>query len=398
MRYNLQKIVEAFKKILKTEFISSEDINKNKDDNDIINHNFVLNQIEFLALNEMDTFLFVLKKWLNTNTTLSFSMDISMNSRTCSAVIISLLTPNASKRIISELTIHEKDILIREIIQLPSLTPEKTKIVSQQFLLDFQFKLHQQPFYAPDVAKGVFTKEELEEMFDRVYAPKSEPFGSLKLIKDVTPLLSFLLKEDIQTIAVVVSHLNPLTGGDILEQIPSEQRMAVIKAIATLKKDNDNAWHELEDYITNKIQNALLYPSVEDKGIKTVATLLNHVSKDTKESILVELENQDIDLTNSIRQYKFCFNDFLSLNSFSFQKMLNQITDNEIIVKALKNTDKDFKLVFYNHMAQARAVMVDDMAEDYKYVPLNEIKEAQQFIVNVAVKMEAEGLISFHLK
>lgn len=80
------------------------------------------------------------------------------------------------------------------------------------------------------------------------------------------------------------------------------------------------------------------------------------------------------------------FEDLLKINNYDLQKIINQISDNNLIAIALKSTTEGFKNNFYQAISKSRKVMVEDILNSI-VVTHSEIEKAQKEIVNIAKKL-----------
>jgi flagellar motor switch protein FliG len=83
----------------------------------------------------------------------------------------------------------------------------------------------------------------------------------------------------------------------------------------------------------------------------------------------------------------FVFEDILSLDDKSIQRVLREVDNNELAV-ALKGTVEEVQNVIFNNMSKRLAAMIREDMEYMGPVRLKDVEEAQQRIVNVIRKLE----------
>ena len=104
------------------------------------------------------------------------------------------------------------------------------------------------------------------------------------------------------------------------------------------------------------------------------------------------LEIDEPELADEIRRKMFVFEDILSLDDKSIQRVLREIENNEIAV-ALKNANEEVQNVIFKNLSKRLAAMIKEDMDYMGPVRLKDVEEAQQRIVNVIRKLEDSGEI-----
>ena len=107
------------------------------------------------------------------------------------------------------------------------------------------------------------------------------------------------------------------------------------------------------------------------------------------------MEIEEPELADEIRRKMFVFEDILSLDDKSIQRVLREVDNNEIAM-ALKGSTEEVQTVIFNNLSKRLAVMIREDMEFMGPVRLKDVEEAQQKIVNIIRKLEdsAEIIIS----
>ena len=88
----------------------------------------------------------------------------------------------------------------------------------------------------------------------------------------------------------------------------------------------------------------------------------------------------------------FVFEDVLTLDDKSIQRVLREVDNNELAV-ALKSTNEEVQNVIFNNMSKRLAVMIKEDMDFMGPVRMKDVEEAQQKIVNIIRKLEDSGEI-----
>lgn len=107
------------------------------------------------------------------------------------------------------------------------------------------------------------------------------------------------------------------------------------------------------------------------------------------------LEIEEPELADEIRRKMFVFEDILTLDDRSIQRVLREVDNNELAV-ALKASNEEVQNVVFNNLSKRLAAMIREDMEFMGPVRLKDVEEAQQKIVNIIRKLEdsAEIIIS----
>lgn len=125
-------------------------------------------------------------------------------------------------------------------------------------------------------------------------------------------------------------------------------------------------------------------------GIEFVADVMNHVDRGSERRIFEEMDKDNPDLAQSIRERMFVFENILDMDDRSVQRFVRDL-DTKDIVYALKNSSEEMKEIFLSNMSKRMAETVNEDLKVTTNVRLKEVEEAQQRIVNVIRNLEDIG-------
>ena len=127
-------------------------------------------------------------------------------------------------------------------------------------------------------------------------------------------------------------------------------------------------------------------------GIDAVVEILNSVDRGTERHILETLETEQPELADEIRKKMFVFEDILSLDDKSIQRVLRDVDNNELAI-ALKGSNEEVQSAIFKNMSTRLAQMIKEDMDFMGPVRMKDVEEAQQKIVNVIRKLEDSGEI-----
>lgn len=220
------------------------------------------------------------------------------------------------------------------------------------------------------------------------------PFGFLKKV-DPQNLLTFIIDEHPQTIALILSHLPPSYGAEIIKGLPAERQLAVIRRIAHMGQTNPEVIHEVERGLESRMSNLMSQSFEKAGGVHSVAEILNVCDRTTERALLEALAQDDPELVEEIRRLMFVFDDLTKLSDKDIQTVLKNVETAQWAM-ALKGASPELKQKILGNMSQRAAAMLKEEMEYLGAVKLSEVEAVQQQIVDIVRRLEDAGEITVH--
>jgi flagellar motor switch protein FliG len=249
-------------------------------------------------------------------------------------------------------------------------------------------------------------REQLKEVLKRIMPPDrykkflemletggelTEGFDSIRWI-DAQTLATFLMQEHPQTIALVIAHLEPDKATEALLHIPKEKQADVVMRIAKLDRINPELVREIQEVMLTEIMASGASKSRQVGGAGAVASILNNLDGSTEELIFSSIEENDPEMAESIRELMFTFEDLNGLDARSIQMVMKEVT-NDMLTMALKTAPEDLKEKMLSNISSRAADMIREELATMGPVKLSEVEKAQQEIVKICRRLEAEGKV-----
>ncbi len=247
--------------------------------------------------------------------------------------------------------------------------------------------------YLFDVLTDIMGKEKASNVLEELTAPKQyEAFQVLKKI-DSKQLAAFLKQEQPQTVALMLSFLEPMHAAKIIAALPKELQAEIVIRLARMEEADPEVVAEMEKSLTESL-GPLATGKAMSKigGVKIVANILNSIGRVSEQYILEQITEKDFDLAASIKELMFTFDDMILLDDKSLQLVLKDIAQDDLIVALKGSTEKARDKVFRNLSKR----QVETITEELSFlgpVKASVVQVAQQKIVNVIRKLDEEGKI-----
>lgn len=214
---------------------------------------------------------------------------------------------------------------------------------------------------------------------------------SLEMV-DAKSLSTFLINEHPQTVAVIIAHLEPEKKGEVLKRLPDVLQAEVVLRMANLENVAPELIAEIDQVLKRELQSMGHVEQASLGGVQPVAEMLNVMDKNTETSIMSRLEEKDPLLAEEIRKLMFVFEDISKIDDRGIQVLLKEIPNDKLLL-ALKTAPEEIKAKVFKNLSVRAADMLREDLSNMGPSRLSDVEGAQQEIVNVARRLEAEGKI-----
>ena len=314
------------------------------------------------------------------------------------AILMVMIGDDASSALLRELDTDEVDEISREIARVQSLTPEEAEGVLEEFhhmVTAHDYVIKGGIDYARKVLVSAFGDDQAQKMLDRLMKSLGNESLSFDALQKTDPqqLSKFIHSEHPQTIALILSHLNPSQAAALLSSLPKEMRGDVATRMASLDQISPDIISKIANVIGLKLR-ALGEMSRESYGgVNAVAEMLNRLDSTATKDILDDMEHANPPLAENIRHLMFVFEDLMLLDVNAIKEVLAKV-DRKILTVALKGTSEKIKTHILQAMSQRGADMMREDMDAMGPIKIKEVEAAQQQIISVVRQLETEGVVS----
>lgn len=306
------------------------------------------------------------------------------------AILLISLGPERSASIFKHLKEDEIETLTLEIANTRSVSPATKDQVLDEF---YEICLAQQYIaegginYAKELLEKSFGVDKAKEVIGKLTASlQVRPFEFVRKT-DASQLLNFIQDEHPQTIALILSYLSSTQASAIVSSLTPDKQADVAKRIAMMDRTSPDVIKEVERVLERKLASLVNQDYTIVGGVDSIVDILNTVDRGTEKHIMETLEIEEPELADEIRKKMFVFEDILSLDDKSIQRVLREVDNNELAV-ALKGATDEVQNVIFNNLSKRLTAMIREDMEYMGPVRLKDVEEAQQRIVNVIRKLE----------
>ena len=305
-------------------------------------------------------------------------------------ILLISLGPERSANIFKHLKEDEIETLTLEIANTRSVSPATKDQVLDEF---YEICLAQQYIaeggiaYAKELLEKALGVDKARDVIGKLTASlQVRPFEFVRKT-DATQLLNFIQDEHPQTIALILSYLSSSQAATIISSLAPDKQADVAKRIAMMDRTSPDVIKEVEKVLERKLASLVNQDYTIVGGVDSIVDILNTVDRGTEKHIMETLEIEEPELADEIRRKMFVFEDILSLDDKSIQRVLREVDNNELAM-ALKSANEEVQNVIFNNLSKRLAAMIREDMEYMGPVRLKDVEEAQQRIVNIIRKLE----------
>jgi len=311
------------------------------------------------------------------------------------AILLVSLDRKAAGEIMKQLDPDSMEAVSREIAHLGRVSAEERGRVVSEFHslalahaysevggLQYARALLSESLPEPDAQRIM---EQIERQF---YA---KPFNFLQKA-ETESLMTFIIDEHPQTIALILAHLTPEKASELLSGLPDEKKVGVVSRISRMEQTSPDVIKEVESSLEQRLSGMMSDGLQRVGGVESVASILNLTDRATEKGILESLDQEDPELVEEIRRLMFVFEDILLVNDRGVQAFLKEVETADLVL-ALRTASDELKEKIFSNMSDRAGQNIREEMEYMGPVRLNDVEMAQQKIVDIVRRLEESGEI-----
>jgi flagellar motor switch protein FliG len=298
------------------------------------------------------------------------------------AILVKSFGEDVCRNMLNSLDEQEREQIMELSSQMDEIPLNIVEEVSEEFINSLQSNVNQ----VHDTVK-IKNKTKKNQNSEDANTPRV-----LKAIKSMSAdqLVRLLKDEHPQTIAIIIIHLESSTASDVLSRLPDDLKIDVSYRIAKLDKIVTGMIEEIDLVFDDLIKENKTSVTKETEGINRLAEILNQIDGPSSGMILDELEEQDQELVDQIRQLMFVFDDLVLVDDRGLQNVLRSVETKELAL-ALKAASDDVKNKIYKNMSERACAMLKEEISSLGAVRMKEVADAQLNITRIIQDKESKG-------
>ena len=310
------------------------------------------------------------------------------------AILMVALGQETASEVMKYLGEYEIEQITQAIAELQHITPEiqdQTLEEIEQHLLAGQYVTEGGVDFARGMLEKALGPKQAQEVMERVLTTVSSAFYQLRNVSP-SQLAPFLQNEHPQTIALILSQLEPNQAAGVLALLSEGLQSDVAYRIAAMENVSPAVITEIENTLATQLRE-IIGGTQEVGGVQAVADILNLTGTSTEKNVLDQLDAQDPEVAEQVRNLMFTFEDIVKLSDREIQTVLREVDQKDLVV-ALKSASEEVKTKVLGNMSERVRTYIQEELEFTGPMRLSEVEEVQLRIVQQVRQLEEQGQIS----
>lgn len=318
------------------------------------------------------------------------------------AILLVAVGEELAKEILRALPEADVQRLTEELADLRGVAPGISGDILEEFweLLETQnFMVHGGIDYASRLLVDTFGAERAEDLLALVRRSQEAAQGNLAKLQRTDPqqLGKLLDAEHPQTIALVLAHLDPRKASMVLDNLSEDHKVVSIQRLAEMRQFSPEMAQKVAHILHRRLENVGDTQRKSYSGFKAVADLLNRLNAEESKKILENIEEQQPELALNIRNLMFTFEDLVTVPPATIREIVSGV-DKRQLALALRGANEELRAQVFKAMSSRAVEMLKEDMEVLGPVRSREVAQAQQEILNLARRLEAEGKVVLKLE
>lgn len=312
------------------------------------------------------------------------------------AILFITLGPEASAGIIKRFPESDIQKITYEIANITGVGVEQRQEILSEFVEMNKAKdyiVEGGLEYAKNLLSKALGQQRAKEILDKVTEATQQyrPFAIARKA-DAHQLMNVISSEHPQTIALILCYLQSDKSGQILSALPEDVQSEVAYRIASMSNTSPMVIKEIEKVLDSKLSSVVKSDMTVLGGVNTLVDILNQVDRTTEKNITESLEREDPELAEKIKESMFVFEDIITLDDVSIQRVLREMDAKELAM-ALKGCSEELANAIYRNQSKRAAAALKEDMEFLGPVRLMDVEKAQQRIVGIIRRLDEAGEI-----
>jgi flagellar motor switch protein FliG len=329
-------------------------------------------------------------------------LPVSLSGVRKAAVLLVAVGEDLAKGILRALPEADVQRLTEELADLRGITPELSSQVLEEFwqLLETQnYMVHGGLDYAGRLLVDAFGKNRADDLLTLVRRSQEASQGNLAKLQRTDPqqLGKLLDGEHPQTIALVLAHLDPKRASQVLENLSEEHKVVSVRRLAEMRQFSPEMAQKVAHILHRRLESVGNTARKSYSGFKAVADLLNRLNAEESKKILETIEESQPELALGIRNLMFTFEDLITVPAATIREIVSGV-DKRQLAMALRGANEELRAQIFKAMSSRAVEMLKEDMEVLGPVRSREVAQAQQEILNLARRLEADGKVVLKLE
>lgn len=314
------------------------------------------------------------------------------------AVLFMTLGTDLSSNILKNLSDKQIQKIGVEIANLHTVSADERRKILREFLeirKKKEFSIEGGMDYAKNLLHGAFDDSKANKLMEGIkYDAYTKVFTTARK-SDYKQILACIQGESSQTIAIILSHIQPGKSAQIICSLDEDLQREVALKLGSISTISPIVIKAVDSALEQKLSSINTQKVDASNGFDSLLDILSKVDGKTEKNIMNFLEIENNNLAEKVKSSMFAFEDLVNLDNTSVQKILKEVNLKDVAI-ALKGSEIEIsEIIFKNQSARAADALREEV-DLLGAIKVSQVEEAKRNIVKIIRKLDQEGLISIN--
>jgi flagellar motor switch protein FliG len=237
----------------------------------------------------------------------------------------------------------------------------------------------------------ILDKEQAAAIMDEINGPEGKTVWDKLSNVSENLLATYLKNEYPQTIAVILSRIKPQSASKILRSLPDSLSSEILQRLIRMESVKKEVIEDIENNLRNEFITNTARGAKKD-NFEVVAEIFNHFDRSSEVSFMHKLEKISPETAQKVKSLMFTFEDIGSFDDNAIQQLIKNI-DRMRMAMALKGAEEKMRELFFKNLPSRAAKLLEEEMQMMGMVRVGDVEEAQNYLVETAKQLAADGLI-----
>jgi flagellar motor switch protein FliG len=243
--------------------------------------------------------------------------------------------------------------------------------------------------YLKRLSAGALGEEKAREVFeDRT---TTSPLSRLEAAPPAA-VAALMANEPSQLVAAVLARLEPNAAAAVLACLPQERQSTLVAQVSQMTELPAKVVEDVANALANELPTGDAATLISVDGVARAAEMLNAAGRETSDSILKRIEEDDATIAAEVRTAMFTFDDLARLDARAMRELLREVPS-ERLTMALKGAAPAVLQAVYGGLSGRAAELIKDDLELLGKVRKADLDASRREIVEAALRLESDGRI-----
>jgi flagellar motor switch protein FliG len=309
------------------------------------------------------------------------------------ALLLTMSKPSADS-IIKKFDNREIRLVARSATALPAVPDEAIEALIDELYsaLESSGALAGSENGAQQLLSGVLSDDQISEILSEMSGSSSDRVWSkLDDVKDER-IAEFIVSEQPQVAAVILSRLDVSKAAAVLEKLSGEQRSDLSRRLLVMKPISDAAMQLVGDRLGKELFGETVVEGETVNKHARLASILNKLEREQIEEILTSIEEMDPADALRVKGHVFTFEDIVGMEAEDRARLMDEVPA-ERVVMALRGASSELaESILQSLSPRSRRIVEAELATEVR-VPPKSIGEARRWVAVLALSMADRSLI-----